>query len=62
MFNAQTIFAIYIAIHNHFFAIVPLQSTKCKGVMGAAMAIKHLAGKTESCKIAEDLVCKSTQT
>lgn len=24
-------------------------STKCKGVMGAVMAIKHLAGKTESC-------------
>lgn len=24
-------------------------STKCKGVIGAVMAIKHLAGKTETC-------------
>jgi len=24
-------------------------STKCKGVMGAVMAIKHLAGKAETC-------------
>lgn len=32
--------------------------TKCKGVLGAAMAIKHLAGKPESCKVAKELFAK----
>ncbi|XP_043270233.1 Fanconi anemia group D2 protein [Venturia canescens] len=32
--------------------------TKCKGVLGAVMAIKHLAGKSESCDMARDLIAK----
>ncbi|XP_018349683.1 PREDICTED: Fanconi anemia group D2 protein [Trachymyrmex septentrionalis] len=32
--------------------------TKCKGVMGAVMAIKHLAGKTETCDQALNLFDK----
>ncbi|KYN44497.1 Fanconi anemia group D2 protein [Trachymyrmex septentrionalis] len=35
-----------------------LLNTKCKGVMGAVMAIKHLAGKTETCDQALNLFDK----
>ncbi|XP_029669921.1 Fanconi anemia group D2 protein isoform X4 [Formica exsecta] len=38
---------LFILLQKQLSTAKPL--TKCKGVMGAVMAIKHLAGKTESC-------------
>ncbi|XP_011267104.1 Fanconi anemia group D2 protein [Camponotus floridanus] len=38
---------LFILLQKQLSAAKPI--TKCKGVMGAVMAIKHLAGKAESC-------------
>ncbi|KYQ56274.1 Fanconi anemia group D2 protein [Trachymyrmex zeteki] len=50
---------LFILLHKQLSIAKPV--TKCKGVMGAVMAIKHLAGKAETCDQALKLFNKVMQ-
>ncbi|XP_014473456.1 PREDICTED: uncharacterized protein LOC106743781, partial [Dinoponera quadriceps] len=50
---------LFILLQKQLSAAKPL--TKCKGVMGAVMAIKHLAGKAETCEQAMKLFNQVTK-